>query len=240
MSLVSYTKKREIKIYLDQHLYMYLSIFLSFHFAFGNPMTTGKTVHPWFLEVVTGFKQILPFLCLATRQLYSQKLDNVVSGQLYYEPNVIEEVFCGSGSLLEIMHSHFGGFLFFPFENFTLRPTALFIRVSGWSEHRSCEVGNFFFSVWSLHFSAERSIMVLQDSLPRCFEAAFYIEMQTDRTTEISVATEKLEASPTVEENSGSIHMIKNLLARNLIGVYIVVCAGRFLISFVHKRTCLN
>ena len=173
---------------------MYLSIFLSFHFAFGNPMTTGKTVHPWFLEVVTGFKQILPFLCLATRQLYSQKLDNVVSGQLYYEPNVIEEVFCGSGSLLEIMHSHFGGFLFFPFENFTLRPTALFIRVSGWSEHRSCEVGNFFFSVWSLHFSAERSIMVLQDSLPRCFEAAFYIEMQTDRTTEISVATEKLEA----------------------------------------------
>ena len=82
--------------------------------------------------------------------------------------------------------------------------------------------------------------MVLQDSLPRCFEAAFYIEMQTDRTTEISVATEKLEASPTVEENSGSIHMIKNLLARNLIGVYIVVFAGRFLISFVHKRTCLN
>ena len=131
VSLVSYTKKREIKIYLDQHLYMYLSIFLSFHFAFGNPMTTGKTVHPWFLEVVTGFKQILPCLCLATRQLYSQKLDNVVSGQLYYEPNVIEEVFCGSGSLLEIMHSHFGGFLFFPFENFTLRPTALFIRVSG-------------------------------------------------------------------------------------------------------------
>ena len=51
--------------------------------------------------------------------------------------------------------------------------------------------------------------MVLQDSLPRCFEAAFYIEMQTDRTTEILVATKKLEASPTVEENSGSIHMIK-------------------------------
>ena len=101
-------------------------------------------------------------------------------------------------------------------------------------------MGNFFFSVWSLHCSAERSIMVLQDRLPRCFEAAFYIEMQTDRTTEISVATEKLEASPTVEENSGSIHMIKNLLARNLIGVYIVVFAGRFLISFVHKRTCLN
>ena len=78
--------------------------------------------------------------------------------------------------------------------------------------------------------------MVLQDRLPRCFEAAFYIEMRMDRTTEISVATKKLEA----QQPKKILGMIKNLLARNLIGVYIVVFAGRFLISFVHNRTCLN
>lgn len=193
VSLVSFAKKREMNICVGPCLYIYLSISLSLHLIFGNTRTAGKTSNPWFLEVVRGYNQRLPFLCLATRQLYSQKLDNVVSWQLYYESNVTEEAFCGSGSSCDLLHLHFGGFLFFLFQKLyaeIIASSRYFAALNFKSFmklfYRSCKMGNFVCSVLWSNFSAESHVMVLFGQYPDVSKQHSILELLVGRFSNFS------------------------------------------------------